>query len=163
MLSASSAFLKICLSLIVTSRRLCRCPLDLLQSRSNSAGSRRTMEAPQRSRQCTGAHPSVISQVIYYRGVQGCGVRGRGNLTRGKVGVAGGAAFSEGSCFQVPDPSRFAGRVGVLAPSSICSFMRSQLSFQRSLTPDRLPQVPLTKLLTSWYSCDTRIRVVRSP
>lgn len=45
------------------------------------------MEAPLRSRQCTGAHPSVISQVIYYRGVQGGGVRGRGNWTRVKVGV----------------------------------------------------------------------------
>jgi hypothetical protein len=45
------------------------------------------MEAPRSSRQCTGAHPSVISQIIYYRGVQGYGVRGRRNWTRVKVGV----------------------------------------------------------------------------
>jgi hypothetical protein len=52
---------------------------------------------------------------------------------------------------------------GFAAPAAIFSAIRIPRSLSICFTPKQFSLVPLTKLLTSWYSCDTRVRVVRSP
>jgi hypothetical protein len=77
-------------------------------------------------------------------------------------GWACGASFSEDLRFWVPHSSRFwfFGKGGGFRPSPLIFFC---FRFSLLLTPDRNWLDTFTKLLTTWYSCDTNAWVVGSP
>jgi hypothetical protein len=62
---------------------------------------------------------------------------------------------------RVPHP-RFV-RVGVFGPVFDFSAVRFSCFQPNFFTPGHFSAVPPIKLLTTWYSCATKVRVVRSP
>ena len=76
---------------------------------------------------------------------------------------AGGPAFSEGLPWGAPILPGLREGWRSSAPPLTFPAIRLPASLPIGFAPAQFPPVPLKKLLTTWYSCDTNIGVVRSP